>query len=148
MPKPWKDKYLWIIVAIFIFLTLLYYAPDIPSLNWLSMETNLGITRRAFERGLFLIPIILAGWRFGFKQGLICAIISAIIMIPRVIVSPFRADATAETVVVIAAGIVISLLVGKLEESRKRLLLLPMSLPRLICVSRSWTGSSLCFWPA
>jgi signal transduction histidine kinase len=118
MPRLYKDKYFWIVVALLIFLAILYYAPDVPALNWLSTQTHLGITRRAFERALFLIPIILAAWRFGFKNGLACAIISGAIMIPRVIISPFRPDAIAETIVIVGTGIVISLLISKLEEAR------------------------------
>jgi signal transduction histidine kinase len=115
-----KNKYFWIIAGLVVFFGILYYAPDIPALNWLAFEQHLGITRRAFARSLFLFPIFIAAWRFGFRGGLACTIISVLIMTQRVIVSPWRPDAIAETIVVFCVGIVISWLISKLDKARIR----------------------------
>jgi signal transduction histidine kinase len=120
MPRLLKNKYFWIVAGLVVLLGIFYYAPDIPALSWLAFEQHLGITRRAFTRSLFLLPIFIAAWKFSFKGGLACTIISVLIMTQRVIVSPWRPDAIAETIVVFCVGIVISWLISKLDKARIR----------------------------
>ena len=113
-----KDKYFWIIAALIAVLGVFYYAADIPAISWLSLQEHFEITRRAFERTLLLIPIFIAAVKFGFKGGMICSIISGAIMIPRVIVSPYRSDAAIETVAVFGIGIMFSWLISAREKTR------------------------------
>ncbi|MBN2462030.1 MAG: hypothetical protein JXB43_00340 [Dehalococcoidia bacterium] len=113
-----KDKYFWISIALVAFISILYYAADISAISWLAPDSYLGITRRAFERSLFIIPILIVAWKFGFKAGLTCSIVSGLIMTPRVIASPWRADAAAETMVIVALGIMTSWLISALEKAR------------------------------
>jgi signal transduction histidine kinase len=115
-----KNRYFWIIAGLVGFATMVYYAPDIPSLNWLAFDERLGITRRAFARALFLFPVFFTAWKFGFKGGLICSIVAVLIMTQRIIVSPWRPDAIAETIIIFFIGIVISWLISSLEKARIR----------------------------
>ncbi|MFZ7102557.1 MAG: sensor histidine kinase [Peptococcaceae bacterium] len=120
MLKILKDKYFWIVAALVAFTGIVYYAPDVPSLQWLAFDEHLGITRRAFARALFLFPIFFAAWKFGFKGGFVCSVAFVIIVIQRIIVTPWRPDAIAETIIIFCIGIVISWLIDSMEKARMR----------------------------
>lgn len=120
LSQVYKNKYFWTVIALVAVFSIFYYSADIPAMSWLSLQGHFGITRRAFERALFLIPIVVAAWKFGFKAGLVCSIISGLIMTPRVIVSPWRADATTETMVIVIIGIMLSWLISSQEKERIR----------------------------
>lgn len=113
-----KDKYFWVVIALVSFLGIFYYAADIFAISWLAPQTYLGLTQRSVQRSLFLIPIFITAWKFGFKGGLICSIVSGLIVTPRVIVSPWKIDAATETVVIVAIGTVLSWLISAQEKAR------------------------------
>ena len=46
---------------------------------------NLGLTRHAFERILYLAPIVWAGFLFGWKGAFITSLVALACMLPRVI---------------------------------------------------------------
>ena len=118
MARLLKDKYFWVVIALVSFLGILYYAADIFTIDWLAPQTYLGLTQQGFQRSLFLIPIFITAWKFGFKGGLICSIVSGLIMTPRVIVSSWKIDAATDTTVVVVVGTALSWLISAQEKAR------------------------------
>jgi len=118
MARLLKNKYFWVAIALVSFLGIFYHAADIFVIGWLAPHTYLGLTHRTFQRSLFLIPILITAWKFGFKGGLICSIVSGLIMTPRVIVSPWRMDAATETVAIVAIGTALSWLISAQQKTK------------------------------
>ncbi|MBN2441239.1 MAG: PAS domain S-box protein [Spirochaetales bacterium] len=103
------NPYFWIIIVLFLVVIILHY----PHLHLIpvKIEINsyLGLERHALERILLLIPISLASYIFGLRGGVISLFTALIIMIPRVVaLSTHKKDASFETVLTIAIGLLIN----------------------------------------
>jgi two-component system sensor histidine kinase DegS len=112
---------LWFILLILIFITLLHYSEVLeypPSfIPWIS---NLGLDRHAFERVLYLAPIVWAGFLFGWRGTLIISLIALGCMLPRAIfISDHPTDATLETVTVFIFGNVLAISFVSLRKERE-----------------------------
>jgi len=112
-----KNRFLWTVVALVILFAVYYYAADIAALDWLVPQGYLGLTRQAFQRALFLIPVFVAAWKLGLKGGVACTIVVGAIMVPRAMADPWRTDAIVETVVIVIIGIISARLVNSLVEA-------------------------------
>jgi len=113
-----KNRFLWTVVALVVLFAVYYYAADIAALDWLAPQGYLGLTRQAFQRALFLIPVFVAAWKLGLKGGLACTVIVGAIMVPRAMADPWRTDAIVETAVIVIIGIISTRLVSSLVEAR------------------------------
>ena len=113
-----KNSFLWTVVALVLLFTIYYYAADITDLDWLAPQGYLGITRQAFQRALFLIPVFVAAWKLGLKGGVACTIIVGAIMVPRAMAGLWRTDSIVETAVIVIIGIISTRLVSSLVEAR------------------------------
>jgi PAS domain S-box-containing protein len=82
---------------------------------------NLGITRHAFERMLFLFPIVWSGFLFRWKGGMILLVVCAAIMLPRaLIISSFQTDSLFETAMVLVVGFIVIAFVESVRGERER----------------------------
>ncbi len=116
-----KRPGLWLIVALFILLTIPHYreAFQHPALlNQIMLQLN--INRHAFERILFLIPIIVSGFILGWKGTLAVSLCALFCMLPRVfLLSSDFGDALFETISVFLVGIMVSVSFISLRRERE-----------------------------
>lgn len=112
----------WLLIAILVIITLPHYAETLKHPAFLSdLWDNLGLDRHAFERILFLAPIVWAGFLFGQRGAFIVSLIAVAIMLPRVLVlSEYRPDAISETIAVFVIGNVVAFSFGLLRRERIR----------------------------
>ncbi len=108
----------WILLAIFIILTLLHYSTPIGGL--IPYE-ELGLTRHTVDRVLFLIPIVYSAIIFGVRGGMACLVISIAIMLPRaLVVNSSRTDAIIEVVGIAIVGLLVNGWFDTLQKEQKR----------------------------
>jgi signal transduction histidine kinase len=96
----------WAIVAMMLALSLLHYVEWLGLADTATPSWHFGLTRHSFDRILFLVPIIYAGYCFRLKAGLTTAAAAFVIMLPRCIwASPAPLDALLEMIGVVLVGI-------------------------------------------
>ncbi|MFC2071236.1 PAS domain S-box protein [Chloroflexota bacterium] len=96
----------WLILGLFVLLTLPHYyqAFEYPVLLTYLIP-GIGLTRHTLERILYLVPIVWAGFLFGFKGTAITSLVALACMLPRAIfISPSITDTIAETGAVLLTG--------------------------------------------
>lgn len=96
----------WIILVLFALITLAHYEETLEHPAFLTHLTgNLGLDRHAFERILFLIPIVWSGFLFGIKGSIITSLVALACMLPRaIVISQYPQDAIFETCAVFIVG--------------------------------------------
>jgi PAS domain S-box-containing protein len=112
----------WLLVAALVLITIPYYQEAIKHPAFIThLWDNLGLDRHAFERILYLAPIIWAGFIFGFRAAFAVAIVAVICMLPRAIsISEHPTDAVLETIAVFVIGCVVAFSFGTLRKERER----------------------------
>ena len=116
----------WLLVALLVLITIPHYREVIEHPSFLTnLLANIGLSRHAFERILYLVPIIWAGFIFGWKGTVATSIVALACMLPQAIfISPSPKDALFETGAVFIAGSMVAfgfeLLSGQ-REHRVRL---------------------------
>lgn len=112
----------WLILALFVLITLPHYyvVLEYPVLfNYIIPD--IGLTRHTLERILYLVPIVWAGFLFGFRGTIITSLVALACMLPRAIfLSPVPTDALAETGAVFLTGSSISCLLAFSSRSLQR----------------------------
>lgn len=110
----------WFILTLFTLITLLHYGGAPQQTIFLSeLMTELGLTRHAYERILYLAPIVWAGFLFSWKGTIMASLVALACMLPRALfVSLYRPDAIAETIGVFLLGNVLALSFGSLQKER------------------------------
>jgi len=97
---------LWIILILFVVFTIPHYQeafgyPDF----FTNLVSSLGLTRHAFERILFLVPVVWSGFLFGIKGTIIASLVALGCMLPRaILISEYPSDALFETGAIILVG--------------------------------------------
>ncbi len=111
----------WFIMALFALITLLHYAEAIEQPPLLTqLMTELGFTRHAFERILYLAPIVWAGFLFGWKGGVTTSLLALAGMLPRVfLISSYPTDALFETIAVFVTGNILAMTFYTLRKERQ-----------------------------
>jgi PAS domain S-box-containing protein len=96
----------WLILVLLVLITIPHYREVIQYPSFLTnLLTNIGLDRHAFERILYLVPIIWAGFVFGWEGALVTTIIALGCMLPRAIfISTEPRDAIFETAAVFILG--------------------------------------------
>jgi PAS domain S-box-containing protein len=112
----------WLLVAALVLITIPYYQEAIKHPAFIThLWDNIGLDRHAFERILYLAPIIWAGFIYGFRAAFTVAIVALICMLPRAIfISEHPADAVFETIAVFVVGCVVAFSFGTLRKERER----------------------------
>ena len=116
----------WLIFLVMVLITLPYYHEVFKHPTFISdLISALGLERHAFERILYLAPIVWSSIIFGRNGAFIVATIALACMLPRaVFVSATPSDAIFESVAVFIVGIVMSVTIDSLRKERKRRTLL------------------------
>jgi len=99
-----------------------HYSEAIEQVTFLTdLTAKLGLDRHAFERILYLAPIIWAGFLFGRRGAVSVSLVALACMLPRaVFISPQRADAIFETSAVFVVGNLVAFTFQSLHKERVR----------------------------
>ncbi len=108
----------WIIIALLVLITLPYYEESLKHPAFLiSLMANIGLGRHAFERILYLAPIVWSGYLFGRRGVVITSVIALALMLPRAIFIP---DSSVEAILESAAVFIIGNVLGLNLELLRR----------------------------
>lgn len=119
--KTLRNPGFWLILAVMALITLPYYQESLKHPAFLTqLTTDLGLTRHAFERILYLAPIVWAGFLFGWRGAFITSLAALACMLPRVIfISDYPMDSIFETGAVFVVGNVLSISFASLRRDRE-----------------------------
>jgi len=111
----------WLILVLLVLITIPHYREVIEHPSFLTnLLANIGLDRHAFERILYLVPIIWAGFIFGWKGAVTTSIVALACMLPRAIfISPLPKDALFETGAVFILGNAVVFALGSLRGERE-----------------------------
>jgi two-component system sensor histidine kinase DegS len=118
--KGFRRPGFWFILVILALITLPHYEEALSHPAFLSQLTaNFGLDRHAFERILYLAPIVWAGFLFGWRGALVTSLVALGCMLPRAIfISEHPLDALFETGAVFIIGNVLSISFASLRKER------------------------------
>ncbi|MFC1902256.1 sensor histidine kinase [Chloroflexota bacterium] len=102
-------------------ITLIHYSEVLTYPSFLPpLMSDLSLDRHAFERVLYLAPIVWAGFLFGWRGALVTSLVSLAGMLPRaVFISVYPTDALFETVAVFIIGNVLAISFASLRRERE-----------------------------
>lgn len=111
----------WLIFLILILISIPYYSDVIKHPSFVkSIWSGLGLDRHAFERILYLVPVVWAGFVFGWRGAIVTSLITLAIMLPRAIsISAHPRDALLETFTIFVIGNVLALGFASLRRERE-----------------------------
>ena len=111
----------WLLALVLVLITIPYYQESLSHPTFLKdLVDNLGLERHAFERILYLAPIVWAGFIFGWMGAVVTSVVALVCMLPRAIaISQYPSDAIFETVAVFVVGNLIALSFGALRKERE-----------------------------
>ena len=120
-----RNPHLWIIVVLFIFLTISHFSQllsQIPFLSEISLPAVLEISRHSLERLLYLLLILYAGWTLGIIGGAAVWMSGAGAMLVRTfLISPDLRDALLESIAILVIGaLATTLMVAYRQNKRQR----------------------------
>ena len=111
----------WLLVILFVLITVPYYAEALQPTFWENITSDLGLDRHAFERILYLFPIIWAGFLFGQKGAFITSVFALASMLPRaIIISESTGDAIFESCAVFFVGNLAGFALESMHKERRR----------------------------
>jgi len=111
----------WFILLVLALITLIHYSEVLRYPSFLPLlMSNLGLDRHAFERVLYLAPIVWAGFLFGWRGAFITSLAALACMLPRAIfISLHPVDALFETGAVFIIGNVLAISFASLRRERE-----------------------------
>jgi len=110
----------WFILFLFIFITFIHYGEIYSFTFFGNLSAELGLTRHATDRLIYLAIIIWSGFLFGWKSGIAVSVIALLCMLPRAImVSQTPTDALFETGAVIIVGNLVLITFESLRRERE-----------------------------
>jgi len=119
-----RNPHLWIIIILFGALTLSHFtqlSAQIPSLGLDSLPTVLGLARHSFERFLYLLLVLYAGWTLGIIGGAALWLASAMAMLLRsFLLSPDFRDALLESISCLVIGALAIALMEAYHQNKQR----------------------------
>lgn len=112
----------WFVVVVFILITIPHYAEAIRQPAFFAdILSYLNLSRHGFERILFLIPIVWAGFMFGLRGAVVTCFIALALMLPRAFfLSEQPRDALFETSAVFIMGNILAVTIGLMRRERER----------------------------
>lgn len=106
MSNRWRIFHICFLPVLLLILTLSHYHEllmDLPVLGNISISPSLGLSGLTFERFIYVLVVIYAGWSLGIKAGIATWVVSALVMLPRAIfISTSPIDAIIESVAALA----------------------------------------------
>jgi len=111
----------WLILALLVLVTIPHYHEVLKHPSFLThIISNLGLGRHAFERILYLAPIVWAGFLFGWRGAFITSLVALACMLPRAIfISLHPMDSLFETSAVFIVGNVLAVSFASLRKERE-----------------------------
>jgi len=111
----------WFIFALMVIITIPYYGESLNHPAFLTnMMAELNLSRHAFERILYLAPIVWAGFLFGWRGSFITSLVALALMLPRSIaISQYPGDALLESGAVFVIGNVLAVSFHSLRRERE-----------------------------
>jgi len=111
----------WFILAILVAISIFHYEDDLGHPSFIShIISTLNLSRHAFERVLYLAPIVWAGFIFHWRGAFITSLVALACMLPRAIfISEYPKDALFEGVTVFIIGNVLAISFHSLRRERE-----------------------------
>jgi PAS domain S-box-containing protein len=123
-PARLKNPHLWIIIVLFVLLTVSHFTQfvsQIPVLQDISIPAALELSRHSFERLFYLLLILYAGWTLGIAGGAAVWLSSAAAMLVRTfLISPDFRDALLESLASIVIGALAVMLMTVYRQNRRQ----------------------------
>jgi PAS domain S-box-containing protein len=119
----------WFILVVLVLITLPHYEEALKHPAFLTqLTTNFGLDRHAFERILYLAPIVWGGFLFGQTGSFLISLAALGCMLPRAIfISEHPVDALFETSAVFILGNILAISFNALRRERENRIRLEMS---------------------
>ncbi|MCJ7769846.1 MAG: PAS domain S-box protein [Dehalococcoidales bacterium] len=132
----------WFILILLVLITLAHYEETLKHPAILTQLTaSLGLDRHAFERILYLAPIVWGGFLFGQRGAIIISLAALACMLPRIIfISPYPIDAIYETSAVFILGNVLAISLSALRREKEQRTQLEMSQKELRASEEKYRG--------
>lgn len=111
----------WLILTLLVVITIPHYHEVLEHPSFLiSIVSNLGLDRHAFERILYLAPIVGAGFLFGWRGAFFTSLAALACMLPRIIfISPHPVESLFETGAVFIFGNILAVSFASLRKERE-----------------------------
>jgi two-component system sensor histidine kinase DegS len=119
--KLFKNPGFWIVTVIILIITIPHYREAIVHPAFITdVLVKFGLDRHAFERIAYLIPIVSAGFVFGWRGSIITSVIALACMLPRaLLISDHPVDALFETSAVFIVGNITAFAFDALRRERE-----------------------------
>ena len=111
----------WFILLVIVLITVPYYHEVMEHPSFLiTIMSDFNLDRHAFERIMYLAPIVWAGFLFGWRGAFITSLVALACMLPRaILISPYPKDALFESSAVFIIGNVLALSFHSLRKERE-----------------------------
>lgn len=140
-----RSRHFWIIVALMVILTLVYYAGKTPLAGLGSFFTD--AFPHDLHRALFLIPIIYAAVTFRLRGALVASLVFLCVVLPRTTYSPYAAPLLRPLVFVLVAalsGVLTAVLMDRIDEEREMVRRLKETQQQLLQAEKLASLGQLC----
>jgi PAS domain S-box-containing protein len=116
-----KNPAFWFIIVVLVLITIPHYRETIAHPAFITdLLFRLGLDRHAFERIAYLIPIVTAGFIFGWKGSVAISLIALASMLPRaILISSYPVDALFESGAVFVVGNITAFAFDALRKERE-----------------------------
>jgi PAS domain S-box-containing protein len=119
-----RNPHLWIIVILFVFLTVSHFTEilsQIPLFAGIPLPAVLELTHHTLERLFYLLLVLYAGWTLGLVGGAAVWLSSAVAMLLRAfLISSDLRDAILESLSVLAIGALAIILMATYRQTRRQ----------------------------
>jgi two-component system sensor histidine kinase DegS len=111
----------WVVLTIFVLISVPHYAETLHPPFVHRFFESLDLDRHAFERTLYIVPIVLAGFFFGQRGAYAASVVALACMLPRaILISPSTGDAMFESFATFFVGNLVGYVFALLHKERKR----------------------------
>lgn len=111
-----RNPHLWIIIALFVFLTISHFTQGV-----FSSPTVLGLSRHSLERLFYLLLILYAGWTLGIVgSGMLWLSSSTAMLLRTFLISPNSRDALLESLSILVIGALAITLMEAYHQNKRR----------------------------
>lgn len=107
-----RSPHLWIITALMVLCTLIYYADQAPLVGIPQLSVSLSVTVHDLHRTLFLIPVIYASLFFRVRGTLVTSFAFLCLVLPRALLISAYPDPLLRPLVFVTAAAFISLFIA------------------------------------
>mgnify|MGYP000123671124 CR=1 FL=1 len=119
-----RNPHLWIIIALFAFLTISHFT-QLPSqttfLRGISIPAIIELSRHSLERFIYLLLVLYAGWTLGIIGSAALWLASTVVMLLRTfLISPNFKDALLETVASLVIGALVIALMAAYHHNKQQ----------------------------